>query len=148
FAHRPAFGLHGPALIRRQPRRALAPMVETDFLVDAVIGCGLADVVQNPRPVRNRLRLGPWLERIAQREHVAVGANAGIWELIPGAADAVAALEDGIALAGTFVLQVITRADAGQSGADDQHVEMFRWHGGLHGLINAQAQGKSTDKRK
>src|SRR5450759_4174571 len=100
-------------------------MVETDLLVDAVIGCSLADIVQNPRPVGNRLRLGPWLERVAQREHVAVGADAWIAEQIPGAPDAVAALEDGVALAGTFLLQVITRADAGQSGANDQHVEMF-----------------------
>ncbi len=100
-------------------------MVEADFFVDAVIGSGLADVVQNPRPVGDRLRLGPWLERIAQREHVAVGADAGIAEQIPGAADAVAALEDGVTLAGTGVLQVIARANAGQPGADDQHVEMF-----------------------
>ncbi len=100
-------------------------MVEADFPVDAVLGRGLADIVQDLRSVGDRLRLGPWLERIAQREHVAVGADAGIAEQVPGAADAVAALEDGKALARTFVLQVISRADAGQPGADDQHVEMF-----------------------
>ena len=100
-------------------------MMEADFLVDAVLGRGLADVVQDPRPVGDRLRLGPRLERIAQREHVAVGADAGIAEQIPGAADAVAALEDDETLAGALLLQVIARADAGQPGADDQHVEMF-----------------------
>src|ERR1019366_2811708 len=110
-------------------------MVETDLLVDAVIGGGLADVIQNPRSVGDRLRLGPWLERVAQREHVAVGADAGIAEQIPGAADAVAALVDGEGLAGTFLPQGITRADAGQSGADDQPVEMFGWHGGLRGPL-------------
>ena len=102
-------------------------MVEADFPVDAVVGGGLADVIQDSRPVRDRLRLGPWLERIAQREHVAVGADAGIAKQIPGAADGFAALENDITLAGTIVLQVIARADAGQPGADDQHVDMFCW---------------------
>ncbi len=95
------------------------------LLVDAVVDGGLAHVVQNPRPVGDRLRLGPRLERIAEREHVAVGADAGIAKQIPGAADAVAALEDDVALARAFLLQVIARADAGQPGADDEDVEMF-----------------------
>src|SRR6478672_9857038 len=110
-------------------------MVEADFFVDAVLGCGLADVVQNSRPVCDRLRLGPWLERIAHREHVAVGADAGITEQIPSAADAVAALENDKTLAGAIALQVIARADAGEAGADDQHVDMFvcgRFHGSLN----------------
>src|SRR5258707_6165111 len=100
-------------------------MIEADFLVDTVLGGGLPDVVQDSRPVGDRLRLGPWLERIAHREHVAVGADAGIAEQIPGAADAVAALENDETLIRTVVLQVIARADAGQPGADDQHIDMF-----------------------
>ncbi len=138
LAHRSALGLHGPAPILRRPRRPPDPMVEADLLVDAVVGGGLADVIQDPRAVRDRLRLGPWLERIAQREHVAVGADAWIAEQIPGAADTVAALEDRIALAGAFLLQVIGRADAGQPGADDQHVDMFACHGHLPGGLVRQ----------
>ncbi len=129
---RGAFGFHGPARVTRRPRRALDLVMKADVLVDAVLGGGLADVVQNPRPVRDRLRLGPRLERIAEREHVAVGADAGIAEQVPGAADAVAALEDDKALGGAFVLQMIARADAGEPGADDQDVEMFGWHFCLH----------------
>ena len=144
---RAAFGLHGPARVRRRPRRPLDPMVEADFLVDAVLGGGLAHVIQNPRPVGDRLRLGPRLERIAQREHVAVGADAGIAKQIPGAADAVAALEDDVALAGAFLLQVKTRADAGQPGADDQDIDMFGLRGCFHGVISAQDAGKINDKR-
>ncbi len=90
-----------------------------------ILGGGLADVVQNLRPVGDRLRLAPWLERIAHREHVAVGADARITEQVPGAADAVAALENDKTLGRTIALQVIARADAGQSGADDQHIDMF-----------------------
>src|ERR1700732_224565 len=111
--------------------------MKANLLVDAVPDGGLADVVQNPRPVRDRLRLGPRLERIAEREHVAVGTDARIAEQVPGAADAVAALEDDVALAGALLLQVKAGADAGQSGADDQDVEMFDLSGRFHGLPNA-----------
>ena len=124
LAHR-ALGLHGPARLRRRPRRALDAVVEADLLVDAVVDRGLAHVVQNPRPVGDRLRLGPRFERIAERIHVGVGADAGIAKQVPGAADAVAPLEDHVALARAFLLQVIARADAGQAGADDEDVEMF-----------------------
>src|SRR4051812_44213131 len=107
-------------------------MVETDVLVDAVIGCGFAHVIENARTVGDRLRLGPRPERIAEREHVAVGADARIAKQIPRAADAVAALEDDVALARAFLLQVPAGANAGQAGADDQHVEMLGRSGGLH----------------
>src|ERR1019366_2932115 len=72
---RGALGLHGPARFRRRPRRPLDAVVEADLPVDAVLGRGLADIVQDLRPVGDRLGLGPWLERIAQREHVAVGTD-------------------------------------------------------------------------
>ena len=85
-----------------------------------------------------------------------VGADAGIAEQVPGAADAVAALENGEALAGALLLQVIARADAGQPGADDQDVEMFCCHDGLRARVSGadcdQLASKpiknATDKRK
>ena len=46
---------------------------------------------------------------------------------------AVAALEDDVALARTFLLQMIARADAGEARADDENVEMFRCHDVLPG---------------
>src|SRR5215469_6512226 len=100
-------------------------MTEADFLVDAVLGRGLAHIVQDVRSIGNSLRFRPRLEGIAQREHVAVGTNAGIAEQVPSAADAVATLQDDEALARAFRLEVIARADTGQTGADDQNVEMF-----------------------
>ena len=51
-----AFGLHGPARVLRRPRGALDPMIEADLLVDAVLGGGLADIIQDLRPVGDRLR--------------------------------------------------------------------------------------------
>ena len=121
-------------------------MIEADFLVDAVLGGSLADVIQNMRTVGDRLRLLPWLERIAHREHVAVGADAGITEQVPGAADAVAALENDKTLGRTIALQVIAGADAGQPGADDQHIDMLVC-GRFHRLISPQIGRKSTGKR-
>src|ERR1700744_934393 len=103
-------------------------MAEPDLLVDAVLGRGLLHIIQDARPVRDRLRLGPRLERIAQREHVAVGADAGIAKQIPGAADRLASLEDRKALGRAFRLEMIARTDAGQAGADDEDVEMFWCH--------------------
>src|SRR5437667_12339225 len=102
-------------------------MIEADFPVDAVLGGSLADVIQNMRTVGDRLRLLPWLERIAHREHVAVGADAGITEQVPGAADAVAALENDKTLGRTIALQVIAGADPGPPGADDHHIDMLVW---------------------
>src|SRR4029077_19232461 len=98
-----ALGLHGPARLLRRPRRAFDAVVEANLLVDAVLGSGLTDVVQNFRPLRDRLRLGPRLERIAHREYVAVGTDTRIAKQVPGAADAVAALENGVALAGALL---------------------------------------------
>ena len=45
-----ALGLHGPARVRRRPRRALDPMMVADLLVDAVFGGGLAHVIQDRGP--------------------------------------------------------------------------------------------------
>ena len=52
----------------------------------------------------------------------------GIAEEVPGAADRLARLEDRVALAGAALLQVVGGADAGEAGADDQHVDMFERH--------------------
>src|SRR5436305_1149568 len=122
-------------------------MVEADLAVDAVVDGGLTHVVQNPRPVGDRLRLGPRFERIAERIHVRVGADAGIAKQIPGAADAVAPLEDDVALARALLLQVIARADAGQAGADNEYVEVFCRHDDLRvaavGMTNAGSPAQS-----
>src|SRR5665213_1488282 len=99
--------------------------MEADILVDAVFGRGLPNIVQDLRPVGDRLGLEPRLERIAQREHVRDGADAWITKQVPGATDAVAALENDKAFARTIGLHMIARADAGQAGADDQDVDMF-----------------------
>src|SRR5262245_23851073 len=123
--------------------------MKPDIPVDAVLGRGLPHIVEDVRPVRDRLRLGPRLEGIAEREHVAVGADAGIAKQIPGAADAVAPLQDDVALARALFLQMIAGADAGQARADDKDVEMF-WcagHGAPPAPFNEQAGAKLQPER-
>src|SRR5689334_17740988 len=56
------FGFHRPARLFRRPRRAFDAMAVADFPVDSVLGRGLADIVEDTRAVRDRLRVGPRLE--------------------------------------------------------------------------------------
>src|SRR5207244_2662734 len=74
--------------------------------------------------VGDRLGLRPRPEPVAERVHVGVRADARVAKQVPRAAEALARLEDRVRLAGTAVLQVVRGADAGQPGADDQHVEV------------------------
>ena len=87
----------------------------------------LAHVAKNFRGGCDR-RPDPRLEAVAEGMEVAVGADAGIAMGQPGAAETLLRLEDHKTRARKLRGQVIGTADAGDAGADDQHVEMF---GGL-----------------
>src|SRR5688572_5909107 len=104
-------------------------MPEADSLVYAVRRCGLPQILENRRAVGNRLRLRPRLERIAEREHVGIGTDAGIAKQIPRAAQVRAAFEDRVGPARAALLQVAAGADTGNSRADDQDVEVLGGHG-------------------
>ena len=56
--------------------------------------------------------------------HVRVGADAGVAEEVPRAADRAAGLEDLVAGPGAVGLEVMAGTDAGQAGPDDEHVEV------------------------
>ena len=116
-----ASALDHSALTTRWRKRIVA--------VDAALAGGVADVAQDRGAVGDRLRLGPRPEAVAERVHVGVGADPGVAEEVPGAADPLARLEDRVALAGTALLQVMGGADAREPGADDQHVDMLKRHG-------------------
>ena len=100
-------------------------VVEPDVLVDAGLGGGVLDVLQDRLAVGDRLLAVPRTERVAEREHVGVGADAGVAEQVPRAADGVAGLEDGVAGPRALGLHVVAGADAGQAGADDEDVEVL-----------------------
>src|SRR3546814_4582679 len=94
--------------------------LEADLRVDA-LGCGgVLDVLQDRRAVRERLLSVPRAERVAEREHVGVGAQARVAEQVPGATYRVTRLEDRVPRPGAIGLHVVTRAAAGQDSTDDQ----------------------------
>src|SRR5271165_5797852 len=117
--------LDRPAGVLRRPRRADDLRVVADLVVDAVLGRGLAQVRQDLVGARDRLFVAPRLELIAERVQVRVGPDARIAEQVPRAARGVPRLEDQVAALRVLTLQVIRGTDAGEAGADDEHV-----HGG------------------
>ena len=117
--------LDGPARILGRPVGALHAVAEADLLVDAVHARGVADVLANGRPVRDRLGVRPRPEPEAQRVHVGVGPDPGIPEEVPGAADRVARLEDGVALPRALVLQVVAGADAREARPHHEDVDVL-----------------------
>jgi hypothetical protein len=122
---RPHLGFHRPARIRRRPVGAFDYAVKADVSVDAVVARRLAHIFADRRPVGDRFRLAPGLERIAQRVHVGIRTDAGIAEQIPCAADGIAAFEDRIGFLRAIGLQMIGRADARKPGTHNDDVEMF-----------------------
>src|SRR5262245_29772264 len=101
-------------------------MVEADLALDAVLAGSRADILENGGTVGDGLGRHPRPERVAEREHIGIRAHAGIAEQGPGAADAVASLEDGDRLAGAFLSQVAGGTDPRQARADDQNVYVIR----------------------
>ena len=88
-------------------------MPESNFAVDAVLAGSFADIAQNRGPIGDCLRLAPRAEAIAQRKHIGIGADAGVTEQVPRSAGRIARFQNYEALAGTFRLQMVGRADAG-----------------------------------
>src|SRR5204863_4933190 len=70
-------------------------------------------------------RPGP--EREAQGEHVGVGAHSRIAEQVPRPADPRARFEDDEAFARAALLEAASNIDAGNPGADDQHVDVLTY---------------------
>src|SRR5208282_6203511 len=91
-----AFRLDGPQRVGGRPRGACHPMPEADVAIDAISLRRLADIAADQSALCNRgIRL-PRTKRIAEGVHVRIGANAGIAEQVPGAAEGVAAFEDDV----------------------------------------------------
>ena len=121
-------GVHGPARIGARPLRPDHPVPEADPAVDAVLARRIAHVVEDRRPIGDRLRVLPRPERVAERVHVRVRADARVAEQVPGPADRIAGLEDRVGLAGAARLEMVAGADARQARADDQHVQVLGRH--------------------
>ena len=132
-----AFDLHGPARIVRRPLGADDAVVVADLVVDPMLPRRLADVVQDRSAVDDRPRPAPRAERIAEREHVRVRADAGIAEELPRPTAHPTRLEDRERLAWEALPQPAGSADAGEPGADDQDVDVFAGHAAQPTLVRS-----------
>src|SRR5215218_4332113 len=121
----PVLGANGPQRLRTRPLGRDDPVAEADFVLDPVLARRLADVVADLLAGGDRVFVAPRLERVPERVHVRVRADAGIAEEVPGAADRLAGLEDRVAPTGAVPPQVGAGADAGEAGADDQDVDVL-----------------------
>ena len=100
-------------------------MAEPDPLHQPVLAGGFLYIVKDGGTVGDGLGVGPRLEVVAERMHVAVRPHTGIPEQIPRSADRIPGLEDYEGPVGTFPLQMAGRTDTGQPGTDDDHVDIF-----------------------
>ena len=132
-----ALDVDGPPGLAGRPRGGHDPSVEADLVLDPVGAGRRSDVLQDRRAVGDGLVAHPWLERVAEGEHVGVRPDAGVAEEVPRAADGAAGLEDGVGGAGTLRLEVAGAPDAGQPGPQDQYVHVF--HAGSLGSPGAAA---------
>src|ERR1700760_3095577 len=98
-------------------------MPVADVTAEIVLRDHLAYVGQDLFGCGDR-RPDPWLEAVGEGVQVAVGADAGIAVRTPGAAKALLAFQDDEALAREIPAELIGAADAGDTGADDQDIDM------------------------
>ncbi len=118
-------GLDGPEVLGARPARPRDLVAIADVAVKVVLLDHLAHVFADLVRGGDR-RADPGLEAVAEGVEVAVGADAGILVGQPGAAEALQRVQHHEALAGRLLGQVVGGADAGDSRADDQHVEVLR----------------------
>ena len=120
-----AHGLDRPARVGARPVGAHHAMAEADVVDHSGLARRVLDVGADVAAVRDRLGVRPGPERVPHRQHVGVRADAGVAEQVPGAADALAPLEDREGLAGRVARQVPAGVDARETRADDQDVEVL-----------------------
>jgi hypothetical protein len=121
----PALHVHRPARVLAGPARADDAVLVADLAIDACVLRRVADVVEDRRAVGDRLRVLPRPEREAERVHVGVRPDPRIAEQIPGAAHAIARLEDRVRAPRAALLQVVTGRDPGDPRPHHQHVDVF-----------------------
>ena len=143
-----ALGDDGPKVVRIRPVRRKDAMAVADMGVETVFGDHFGHIRFDFRRGGDR-RTGPRLEAIAEGVEIAVGADAGVAMRAPGAAEAILRFQRHEAGARALFGQVIGGADAGDSGADDHHVEVFgRSWGGLRDLaLNVHSEDSLSRHR-
>ena len=92
--------------------------------VDAEFARSLAQIFKDRGAVGDSSGVFPGPEWVSQGEHVGVGADPGVAEQIPCAANLGAGFKNDIPLAGAPCLQAVASANAGEAGTDDDNIEV------------------------
>jgi hypothetical protein len=100
-------------------------VVVADVVADAVLVQGVAQVGQDAVTGGDRLLVLPGLEVVAEGVEVGVRPDPRVAEQVPRSAEGGAGLEHGEGLAGVLGAQVARRADTGDAGPYDEHVEVL-----------------------
>ena len=127
-----ARGVDGPQVVGAGPARAVDTVVVADTAAEVVLVDDLAHVLQDLGRGGDGCA-GPGLEAVAEGVEITIGADAREAVGDPGASEARLRLEDDEAGARTLLCQVVGAADAGDAGADDQHVEVLGLPACRHG---------------
>src|SRR5262245_8406973 len=116
----------------------------TDLLVDAELGSGVANVIQDRRPVSDRLRIPPRTEPVAERVHVGVRPDARIAKQVPSPAEDVAPFQDRERLPRTLGAQQTPGTDSRKPRADDDDVKVFHRGSYYTAVCSTDAGSKSA----
>src|SRR5690242_6214979 len=116
--------LDGPTVGLVRPTRRNNIVTVSNMLIEFVFGDHLAHVGPYLRSTRD-WRARPRLESIAERVKIAVGTDARIAVRKPRTAKALLGFENDEAGTRKLFRQMIRAANAGNAGADDQHIEML-----------------------
>src|SRR3546814_8192948 len=112
FPYTTRFRSHLPARLGAAPVVTDHLAAQANTLADAAFVDDAVQIVEDRGAVGDRLFMLPRLEDEAQRVHVAVRADAGIAEQVPGAAQIGAALDERKAAVGAVHLQMHRHAQA------------------------------------
>src|ERR1700722_1760629 len=99
-------------------------MLIADLALDAELLRRLLNVSKDRGSIGQPLRSWPRSKRVAQRKHVRVRAHTGVAKQIPGATELRTGLEQRKVLPRTVTAQHARGADPGQTGADDEDVQV------------------------
>src|SRR3546814_18791538 len=104
-----------PSIVGARPAAVGDAMAIADMVADAVFLDHLAHIFQDFLAARDR-RADPGLEAIAEGVEVRIGADAGIFMRVPGAAERRLHHEDRVAFAGSLLLQLPQNGRAAYRG--------------------------------
>src|SRR5262249_6913916 len=117
-------GFDRPQLVGTRPTRGIDPMLIADMSGKAVLLDHLAHIFENFRGGRDRCTC-PRLEAISEGVEGAIRPDARVAVSKPGSAETAVRFERDKTRVRTLLGQVVRSAPPGNSGPDDQHVEMF-----------------------